>query len=98
MSLLVVGSVAFDAVETPHGKVDRMLGGAATYFSVAASFFTHVNLVGVVGEDFTRARRGHLSRAGASISPAWNALRARRSFGPGVTAPTRTTGSRWRRS
>lgn len=53
MSLLVVGSVAFDAVETPHGKVDRMLGGAATYFSVAASFFTHVNLVGVVGEDFT---------------------------------------------
>jgi sugar/nucleoside kinase (ribokinase family) len=55
MSLLVVGSVAFDAVETPHGKVDRMLGGAATYFSVAASFFTHVNLVGVVGEDFTPA-------------------------------------------
>ena len=53
MSLLVVGSVAFDAVETPHGKVDRMLGGAATYFSVAASFFTHVNLVGIVGHDFT---------------------------------------------
>jgi sugar/nucleoside kinase (ribokinase family) len=53
MSLLVVGSVAFDAVETPFGKVDRMLGGAATYFSVAASYFTHVNLVGVVGEDFT---------------------------------------------
>jgi sugar/nucleoside kinase (ribokinase family) len=53
MSLLVVGSVAFDAVETPHGKVDRMLGGAATYFSVAASYFTHVNLVGIVGNDFT---------------------------------------------
>jgi sugar/nucleoside kinase (ribokinase family) len=53
MSLLVVGSVAFDAVETPHGKVDRMLGGAATYFSVAASYFTHVNLVGIVGVDFT---------------------------------------------
>ena len=53
MSLLVVGSVAFDAVETPHGKVDRMLGGAATYFAVAASFFTHVNLVGIVGTDFT---------------------------------------------
>ena len=53
MSLLVVGSVAFDAVETPHGKVDRMLGGAATYFSVAASYFTHVNLVGIVGIDFT---------------------------------------------
>jgi sugar/nucleoside kinase (ribokinase family) len=53
MSLLVVGSVAFDALETPFGKVDRTLGGAATYFSVAASFFTHVNLVGVVGEDFS---------------------------------------------
>jgi sugar/nucleoside kinase (ribokinase family) len=53
MSLLVVGSVAFDAVETPHGKIDRMLGGAATYFSIAASYFTHVNLVGIVGEDFT---------------------------------------------
>src|SRR5258708_30029188 len=53
MSLLVVGSVAFDAVETPHGKVDRMLGGAATYFSVAARYFTHVNLVGMGGMDFT---------------------------------------------
>src|SRR5579863_2067699 len=54
MSLLVVGSVAFDSLETPHGKVDRTLGGAATYFSVAASFFTPVSLVGVVGEDFTK--------------------------------------------
>src|SRR5580704_4203044 len=53
MSLLVVGSVAFDALETPFGKVDRTLGGAATYFSLAASFFTPVSLVGVVGEDFT---------------------------------------------
>lgn len=53
MSLLVVGSVAFDAIETPFGKVDRALGGAATYFSVAASYFTRVNLVGVVGDDFT---------------------------------------------
>jgi len=54
MSLLVVGSIAFDSLETPHGKVDRTLGGAATYFSVAASFFTPVSLVGVVGEDFTK--------------------------------------------
>jgi len=53
MSLLVVGSVAFDALETPFGKVERTIGGAATYFSVAASFFTRVNLVGVVGDDFT---------------------------------------------
>jgi sugar/nucleoside kinase (ribokinase family) len=53
VSLLVVGSVAFDALESPYGKVDRAIGGAATYFAVAASFFTHVNLVGIVGEDFT---------------------------------------------
>lgn len=52
MSLLVVGSVAYDALESPYGKVERTLGGAATYFSIAASFFTHVNLVAIVGEDF----------------------------------------------
>ena len=54
MSLLVVGSVAFDALESPYGKVDRALGGAATYFAVAASFFTPVNLVAIVGDDFTK--------------------------------------------
>jgi sugar/nucleoside kinase (ribokinase family) len=53
VSLLVVGSVAFDGVESPYGKVDRTLGGAATYFSVAASFFTPVHLVAIVGDDFT---------------------------------------------
>jgi len=53
MSLLVVGSVAFDALESPYGKVDRIIGGAATYFAVAASFFSRVNLVAVVGDDFT---------------------------------------------
>src|SRR5947208_5815741 len=53
MPLLVVGSVAFDALESPYGKVDRAVGGAATYFAVSASFFTHVNLVGIVGDDFT---------------------------------------------
>ena len=53
MSILVVGSVAFDALETPFGKVDRVIGGSATYFSVAASFFTEVDLVAVVGDDFT---------------------------------------------
>lgn len=52
MSILVVGSVAFDAIETPFGKVDKAIGGAATYFSVAASFFSPVNIVAVVGEDF----------------------------------------------
>ncbi len=53
MPILVVGSVAFDALQTPFGKVDRCIGGSATYFSVAASFFTEVSLVAVVGEDFT---------------------------------------------
>jgi sugar/nucleoside kinase (ribokinase family) len=52
MSLLVVGSVAFDSVETPFGKRDRMLGGSASHFSIAASFFTEVGVVGVVGGDF----------------------------------------------
>lgn len=52
MSLLVVGSVAYDALESPYGKVERTLGGAATYFSVAAAFFAPVNLVAVVGDDF----------------------------------------------
>lgn len=53
MSLLVVGSVAYDGVETPHGRVDRMLGGSSTYISLSASYFTNVNLVGVVGFDFS---------------------------------------------
>ena len=52
MSILVVGSVAYDTVETPFGKAERVLGGSASFFSVAASFFTSVNLVGVVGSDF----------------------------------------------
>lgn len=52
MSILVVGSVAFDSISTPHGTVDRCLGGAATHFSLAASFFTDVRVIGVVGEDF----------------------------------------------
>ena len=53
MSILVVGSVAFDNIETPFGKAERCLGGSATYFSVAASFFTDVELVAVVGDDFS---------------------------------------------
>ena len=52
MSLLVVGSVAFDAVETPFGKRERMLGGSATHFSLSASFFSDVRVVAVVGGDF----------------------------------------------
>ncbi len=57
MSLLVVGSIAFDSIETPNGSVDDALGGSATFFSYAASFFTRPRLVGVVGEDFPEAHR-----------------------------------------
>jgi sugar/nucleoside kinase (ribokinase family) len=52
MAITVVGSVAFDSIETPAGKRERCLGGAATYFSLAASFFTDVRVIAVVGEDF----------------------------------------------
>jgi sugar/nucleoside kinase (ribokinase family) len=55
MSLTVVGSIAFDSVKTPFGERDRMLGGAAVHFSLAASFFTEVHPVGPVGEDFGAA-------------------------------------------
>src|SRR5215210_5146491 len=61
MSLVVVGSVAYDGVETPHGKVDRMLGGACTYISLAASFFHPVKIVAVVGEDFAQADHDFLA-------------------------------------
>ena len=57
MSLLVVGSIAFDSIETPHGSVDDALGGSASFFSYAASFFTTPRLVGVVGEDFPEENR-----------------------------------------
>lgn len=52
MSILVVGSVAFDSIQTPFGQVDDVLGGSASYFSTSASFFTDVNLVAVIGDDF----------------------------------------------
>src|SRR4051812_50146234 len=52
MSLTVVGSIAFDAVETPAGKRDRLLGGAAVHFSLASSFLTDTRVVGPVGDDF----------------------------------------------
>ncbi len=56
MSLLVVGTVAFDSIETPHGVVHEETGGSATYFALAASRFTDVKLVGVIGEDFPQSR------------------------------------------
>src|SRR5205807_3677214 len=57
MPLLVVGSIAFDSIETPNGTVDDALGGSASFFSYVASFFTKPRLVGVVGEDFPDEHR-----------------------------------------
>ena len=64
VSILVVGSVAFDTVETPSGKRERALGGSATFFSFSASFFHPVNLVAVVGEDFPKENIELLSSHG----------------------------------
>ncbi|HEX4464326.1 MAG TPA: PfkB family carbohydrate kinase [Solirubrobacterales bacterium] len=64
MSLTVVGSIAFDSVRTPFGERDRMLGGAAVHFSLAASFFTEVRPVGPVGDDFGSAEFEVLERRG----------------------------------
>ena len=68
MSILVVGSVFFDSIQTPHGSVERALGGAAMYFSVAASFFTPVQMVAAVGEDFPTAETEFLKRRDIDLS------------------------------
>jgi sugar/nucleoside kinase (ribokinase family) len=65
MSVTVVGSIAFDAVETPFGQRQRMLGGAATHFALAASFFDEVRLVGPVGDDFGEEEMAILSTRGS---------------------------------
>jgi sugar/nucleoside kinase (ribokinase family) len=64
MSILAVGSVAFDNITTPSGRVENVLGGAATYFSLAASYFTQVRIVAVVGDDFTAEHEKVLTRRG----------------------------------
>lgn len=61
-SILAVGSLAFDTIQTPLGKADQVLGGSANYFSVAASFFAPVQVVGVVGEDFPKKHLDWLSQ------------------------------------
>lgn len=68
MSLLVVGSVAFDAVETPFGKRDKMLGGSAAHFSISASYYSDVRVVGVVGGDFSREDEEPLVRHNVDLS------------------------------
>lgn len=69
MSLLVVGSVAFDAIETPFGKTDKIIGGAATYISLSSSYFTKkVNLVAVVGGDFPKTDIAMLQKHGVDTT------------------------------
>jgi len=67
MSLLVVGSVAYDGIETPHGKVDRILGGAATYIALSSSFFTKPSIVAVIGDDFADEDRQLLVDRGIDL-------------------------------
>ena len=89
MAVTVVGSVAFDALETPFGKRERILGGAATHFSLAASFFTDVSVVGVVGEDFGEEEFAVFHARGVNVDDVEQVTGARsRSSG---RAATRTT-------
>lgn len=72
--ILVVGSLAYDSIETPSGKVDRALGGSANYFSLAASLFSKVRVVGVVGEDYQKSdiellQSRHVDISGMSVVP-----------------------------
>jgi len=64
LSIVVVGSVAFDSLKTPYGVREKVLGGAATYFSLSASYFTDVRVVGVVGEDFTPEHEAVMNKRG----------------------------------
>jgi sugar/nucleoside kinase (ribokinase family) len=65
MSLIVVGSMAFDAIETPFGKIDRIVGGSATYVAYTASnFVTPVQQVSIIGEDFPEEELAELERRG----------------------------------
>ncbi|MBS1852569.1 MAG: sugar kinase [Acidobacteria bacterium] len=64
MSILAVGSIAFDTIATPAGRVENMLGGSATYFSLSASYFTDVRVVAVVGEDFSAEHENVLKKRG----------------------------------
>src|SRR6516225_7827817 len=67
LSIVVVGSVAFDSLKTPYGKREKILGGAATYFSLSASYFTNVRVVAVVGEDFTSEHEAVMTKRGVDM-------------------------------
>ena len=97
MSILVVGSVAFDTIRTPFGQADEALGGSATYFSAAASFFADVRLVAVVGEDFPDRHLEFLRSRRVDLA-AYGGCRGRPSAGWGSTASTSTRRAPWRPS
>ena len=67
-AVAVVGSVAFDDIETPAGRVESVLGGSATHFAVAASYFAPVHLIAVVGDDFPAVERDYLAARGIDLS------------------------------
>ncbi|MCB9283256.1 MAG: sugar kinase [Lewinellaceae bacterium] len=80
MSLLTVGTVAFDSIETPWGKADRIVGGAATYISLSASYFSRpIHLVSVVGDDFPRTELEHMQGRGVDLE-GLQILQGERSF------------------
>jgi sugar/nucleoside kinase (ribokinase family) len=84
VSITVVGSIAFDAVRTPFGERERMLGGAATYFSLAASMLDQVNLVGPVGDDFGDAEMAVLRTRGANVEDVEHVAGGKTFFWKGV--------------
>ena len=68
MSLLAIGTMAFDAIETPFGKTDKIIGGSCTYISLSASFFTKkINVVAVVGDDFPKEYSDTLIAKGINL-------------------------------
>jgi sugar/nucleoside kinase (ribokinase family) len=84
MTLTVVGSIAFDAVQTPHGRRERMLGGAAVHFSLAASFFDEVRVVGPVGDDFGDAEYAVLHGRGVNTEDVEHVAGGKTFFWKGV--------------
>jgi sugar/nucleoside kinase (ribokinase family) len=83
MSITVVGSIAFDTVKTPVGRRERMLGGAATHFALAASFFDQVYVVGPVGEDFTETEMTILRTRNSNVDDVERVLGGRTFFWEG---------------
>src|SRR6185503_4141726 len=67
-SVLAVGSLAFDTIETPAGRAESVLGGSVNYFSIAASFYAPVSVVGVVGDDFPKDHLAWLSKRKIDVS------------------------------